>query len=107
TDEELTAGALWYHVERMVWWTTSRDGGTDVEDRVIDRLPELPALDAIEERTSGLAGLISDLRTREGPPITPALVAMPFITVQRIDSENGELFFRELWYDGTAEDGRL
>lgn len=101
TDEELTDGALWHNVERSVWWTAVLNGNTDIDADAAQNLPDIPAPPALSQRDSRLDELVSRLRGQEARPVTPALVAMPFVVVQRIDSENGELVYREHWFTGT------
>lgn len=103
TDEMLSDGAAWCHVDRSVWWTVAPDGGGDIDPSVVDCLPDLPAPLATAETDTGLAQLLNRLRDRLPPATPPAVVAMPFVVVQRVDIEGAALVYREIWHDGTGD----
>ncbi|MGW3606531.1 SNF2-related protein [Micromonospora sp. NPDC005161] len=100
SPSELTVGSAWAHVEPSVWWTWQADADADVDDTVAALLPDLPGPDVSGEGAAGLSALLADLRRRAAAPAPPALAAVPFALVRRVDLDDGQFHYRELWHDG-------
>ncbi|MEV5693054.1 SNF2-related protein [Micromonospora globbae] len=96
---ELTAGSVWSTVSPSTWWTWQPGSGAAVDSNLAGRLPDLAGPPVAAEDEAGLAALLADLRRRHPGPPAPAVAAMPFAIVRRVDLNDGQLVYRELWHD--------
>ncbi|MBM2621068.1 hypothetical protein JIG36_36765 [Actinoplanes sp. LDG1-06] len=94
----LTGDALWADVEQSAWWSTRPATDGTVDPAAAALLPGL-AGEPVDGEES-LAELIAELRHRETAPIPPAVAAVPFAVVRRVDVESGRFHYRELWHEG-------
>ncbi|MGC5021334.1 SNF2-related protein [Micromonospora sp. DT47] len=99
----LSAGSVWAHVAPSVWWTWRPDGSAAVDPGLVDVLPELTGPPVTTEDEAGFSALLADLRRRQPAPPAPAVAAMPFAVVRRVDLRDGQFVYRELWHDGDRE----
>ncbi|GII25716.1 helicase-related protein [Planosporangium mesophilum] len=100
---DLVAGSAWADAEESVWWTWTPDADGTVSAEVADLLPELSGPDAVGESSLGLASLLAMLRRSGEVPAPPAVAAIPFTVVRRVDWQEGQFVYRELWHDGDRE----
>ncbi|MGW3808285.1 SNF2-related protein [Micromonospora sp. NPDC005113] len=97
---DLTVGSAWADVQPSVWWTWQEHARADVDASVADLLPDLPGPQVTGEGAAGLSALLADLRRRGSAPVPPAVAAVPFAVVRRVDLVDGQFHYRELWHDG-------
>ncbi|MEH0934251.1 DEAD/DEAH box helicase [Micromonospora psammae] len=97
---DLAAGSVWADVQPSVWWTTQEHAHAHIDATVVELLPDLPGPTVTGEGAAGLSALLADLRRRGSAPVPPAVAAVPFAIVRRVDLADGQLRYRELWHDG-------
>ena len=95
--EELRSGALWSDVEQSAWWSTWPAQGSAIEPAAATLLPDVSGAAVDAERA--LTGLLAGLRARQAAPVPPAVAAVPFTVVRRVDARSGQFRYRELWYE--------
>ncbi|MEU4772679.1 SNF2-related protein [Micromonospora sp. NPDC023644] len=100
---DLTAGSAWANVSSSAWWTWQPGSGSGIDREVADLVPELAGPPVTAEDEAGFSALLADLRARHAIPAAPALAAMPFAVVQRVDIQDGQFVYREIWHDGDRD----
>ncbi|MGN9911103.1 SNF2-related protein [Phytohabitans sp. LJ34] len=101
--EELAGEAAWSDVEQSVWWTCLPSTGGQVDAELGDLLPEITGPAVVGEVNAGFDGLLAELRGREPAPPVPAVAAVPFAVVRRVDLRGARITYRELWHEGAGE----
>ncbi|WP_146228156.1 SNF2-related protein [Micromonospora sp. S4605] len=100
TPADLTAGSVWAEVSPSAWWTWQPGTGATIDGALVEMLPEVTGPPVAAENEAGFAALLADLRRRQPAPPAPAVAAMPFAVVRRVDIRDGRFVYRELWHDG-------
>ncbi|MFG2109823.1 SNF2-related protein [Micromonospora chersina] len=99
----LTTGSVSSTVSTSAWWTWQAGSGAGVDTSVAELVPVLASPPVTAEDEAGFSVLLADLRARHTVPPAPAVAAMPFAVVQRVDIQDGQFVYRELWHDGDRE----
>ncbi|MGR6320060.1 SNF2-related protein [Micromonospora soli] len=100
TPADLIAGSVWAKASPSTWWTWQPATGAAVDPGLVDELPDLTSPPVAIEDEVGFAALLAGLRRSQPAPQAPAVAAMPFAIVQRVDVRDGQFVYRELWHDG-------